>query len=103
MQHGANVDLKDAVVDLSQDATRGAWRLHGSPTQTTSSEFYLCGKGRVCYPEEYMMLLGFDVDRLNLDNLTPSQVKDLAAESMSPPTVATCMVALLDAMFRARQ
>ena len=93
-EHGLDVDLKNAVIDVSQDVLRSSWRLDGCPTQTTSSEYFLCGRGRVAIPEEHLLLLGFD--HVDVSDLSSAQVKELAAEAMAVPTVATCLMALID-------
>ena len=85
------------VLDLSQDAARKA---HAPLIRSmcANSLFFDFGSDRVLHPAEHLVALGWPHDVVQGVGLSPSSVRDLAGESMSPPCIGLAVMALSTAL-----
>ena len=85
---------KTILCDVSENVERRPWANKFS-TFTTSSHLYAYGLDRIIYEAEKNALLGFDARRLQLDNLPPHQLRDIAGDAMAVPSVALVMYSVV--------
>lgn len=80
------------VCDISQGVERSPWHTM-VPTFTTSGEYYMFGPDRLIEEPEKLSALGFD--KVNLEGLSTSEVKDLAGEAMALPSIGSILIAVI--------
>ena len=88
------------IVDVSQDARRGAYADAAVRSMCSGSVFYSYQHDRLLCPSEHLLLLGWNrgvVESLP-DSLTPPMLRELSGESMACPSVGVALSALLATM-----
>ncbi|CAK0903092.1 unnamed protein product [Prorocentrum cordatum] len=92
-------DLNFLLADLSQQVSRGCWRDDGNiPTLTTGCMLYSYARERLLLGEECLLLNGFPIDHLDLQNHSQAEMIFLAGNTMSIPLVGAVLFAGLVAL-----
>ena len=83
-------------VDVSQSASRKPWSSDAVlRTLTGSSRIFSPRYGRVLLPHEHLAVLGFPRVIEATESLTASEVRDLAGDAMSVPSITMIVIALM--------
>ena len=88
-----HLNVRNLVVDVSQDGSRMAWACQ-LRSLTRSSAFYNFGQDRMVCAGETLTCLGFPHD-LCWDDCSEACIKDLVGESFAVPCAATCLLVLV--------
>ena len=83
------------ILDISQTITRKAHSLRFR-AMCSSSTYYSFSLDRMITAPEHLLALGWPREGLleKLGQLSPSQIRDLAGESMAPPAIGAVMASL---------
>ena len=92
----AKVDEVPVFLDTSQSASRGAFSENYIRAMCASSSYYSFAEDRAIKPYEHLLLLGWSkslVRRAGME-LSSSQLRDLAGESMGCPCIGLIAASL---------
>ena len=91
-----HVVQEELFADYSQCVSRSPWSRNVLRSLTTSTTLYSYALQRAISPSEHFALLGFpQLTAQVLASVTPSQLRDLSGEAMSPAVMGGLLAAVL--------
>ena len=84
------------LLDVSQSADRKPFAVDKMRAMCSSSTFYYFPQDRCLLPKEHLFLAGWpsEAGAVSVEGLSPTQIRDLAGESMSLPCVTLALASL---------